>query len=44
MTQPNADFYQLSGWTVILLLVLFYGGTLLMSALIGSRRKTPTAT
>lgn len=39
MTQPNADFYQLSGWTVILLLVLFYGGTLLMSALIGKKKE-----
>ena len=39
MTPPGADFYQLSGWTVILLLVLFYGGTLLMSALIGKKKE-----
>lgn len=39
MTPPGEDFYQLSGWTVILLLVLFYGGTLLMSALIGKKKE-----
>lgn len=36
---PEAEFYQLSGWTVILLLVLFYGGTLLMSTLIGKKKE-----
>jgi len=39
MTPPGAEFYQLSGWTVILLLVLFYGGTLLMSALISKKKE-----
>ena len=37
---PNdAEFYQLSGLTVILLLVLLYGGTLLMSAYIGKKKE-----
>ena len=35
----EADLYHLSGWTVILLLVLVYGGTLLMSAFIGKKKE-----
>ncbi len=40
MTVPNdSDLYQLSGWIVILLLVLLYGGTLLVSAYIGKKKE-----
>lgn len=40
MTVPNdAELYQLSGWMVILLLVLVYGGTLLVSAYIGKKKE-----
>jgi Na+/proline symporter len=37
---PEGGFYQLSGWTVIALLVLFYGGTFLMSTFIGKKKES----
>ncbi|WP_051479205.1 sodium:solute symporter family protein [Arthrobacter sp. H5] len=37
---PNdAELFQLSGWTVVLLLILVYGGTLLVSAYIGKKKE-----
>ncbi len=39
MPDEGMDFYQLGGWTVITLFVLFYGGTFLMSTLIGKKKE-----
>ena len=39
MPNDGLDFYQLGGWTVIALFVLFYGGTFLMSTMIGKKNE-----
>ncbi|MET4061466.1 Na+/proline symporter [Arthrobacter sp. UYP6] len=39
MPNDGLDFYQLGGWAVIALFVLFYGGTFLMSTLIGKKNE-----
>ena len=39
MPNDGLDFYQLGGWTVIALFVLFYGGTFFMSTMIGKKNE-----
>lgn len=39
MPNDGVDFYQLGGWTVITLFVLFYGGTFFMSTMIGKKNE-----
>ena len=39
MFDDGAEIYQLGAWTVITLFILFYGGTFLMSALIGKKKE-----
>lgn len=39
MVDDGVEFYQLGAWTVVALFILFYGGTFLMSVLIGKKNE-----